>query len=946
MQPSNLHSGAFNKILQKRSHKLKSYKSSQSPTTKLETPSPRKVAVKQKDDDFNMFLTNMYYYFINDASKLDEMHLVQSDQAQAFEFKNIQTTEDFLYEELDYLTEVEIREIKGNYKDYMIGDYLMVFPNPDHIKKDRPVYYREALEVYDQALTSKSQENLSKVQLVKEKLAFIRAFNSLDDYVKENEGDDSEEEEEFEDESPLKRDDKHKKASVLGKMFMKKEKKQNKKSFFSFFSRKKKTTMNEDLKTPGDFTERKTLKRNPTIMLSEAEENLLKKTTFENEEDFKDLKELKLVFKKMRRIKNVRKKFCKAGFLEKKAFERKDAGFDYQCKNSPAKDFLTLVRNIILVKLTMLAKMHTRLFLCSTGKDVLMVLKCDEDVLKKHADSIGTSKQMELGACDLMSLEPVDRRFRPLRIKNFMKMDDLEYNEYVQERMKKKKISKKEEKEEKEENNENFKEMNDFFDKLLLDHDGDLQTNCKEIYKKIKDINEEHLRDLLVTKNEKINSHLKKLVKDYKIELPDTVTDIQNDCDITKKEWLGYFMYLCYLQKYFDLLMNKMKDNKLVKDNILFLLKLILRKAVGDSNEIHDDFNKGNFFLKLLGVQKKKSLLKTIWSYLNMDPSPPFSKFFLSSKSKAQKKETNKEHSALRKEKKQLETDKSKEIIEISEKLSKNEEKHLEDSMKKRKKEKISDNETEKTEKNLWRTYEINEDGERSIFLNMEKMKLINDIILKNFNMVYLMKQQYIDSYFPLHNYYELNLSTYDSFFKKLENADIVEPKIKKKDYEQLYKLFMDLSDEAENTDFNSDGSCLEKETQLNWKWPWYLSIETMRNYFGEKIAIYFSFLSFYTLEMCPMAILGLIAQILIYADAQSDAAKLSFSILIIVWSTTFIEMWKRRQAMFAVKYGQLDFQEEEAERPDFKGFFLFFYFFHNEKKIIFYLSNSFFFFL
>ena len=302
----------------------------------------------------------------------------------------------------------------------------------------------------------------------------------------------------------------------------------------------------------------------------------------------------------------------------------------------------------------MLAKMHVRLFLYSTGEDLLMVLKCDEDVLTQHAESIGMTKQMELGACDLMSLEPVDRRLRPLRIKNYLRMDEGEYKEYYDDRMKKRGISKKEKKEVDVAN-----EIFDQYNEMILHHiEGNyedkkddyykkyLQDTCRGFYRNIKNIKEDQLRRVLMMKNEDVNSHLKRLAKNYKIEVPDTNTNIQNDCDMSKEEWLAYFIYLCYLQKYFDLLTEHMKDNQLVKENILFLLKLIFRKAVGDSNEIHDEFNKGNFFLRIIGLKKEKSLLKTIWSYLHMDPSPPFNKFFLMSKSKEQKREEKRQQSA------------------------------------------------------------------------------------------------------------------------------------------------------------------------------------------------------------------------------------------------------------------------------------------------------------
>ena len=854
-------------ILQKRFKKLKPSSISSHPLpNNSPTSSPQKK--KSKDENLN---SNIYHYFINDHNKLDELHMQQNELSKnkVELFTDQVTTEDSIYDQFGYLTEVELIELKNHYQDFTIGDYVIIFSNPDYqAKKNRPVSYREALEVFDKSLTGKLQESSGKIQVLKEKLAFIQAFNSLDDYVKK-EGDE-EDLEDLDEDSPLKKKSK-KKQSFFQHLFKKNKKKnetfektpnlEKKPSFFQRCFRRKIPKENVQIK------ERKTVTKTPTRM-NHQEEELLKKNNFTEDE----LKELKILFKKMVKIK-IKKKFCQGGFLEKRVFEKKDAGFDYACENSAAKDFLTLVRNVILTKLTMNSKIHTRLFVSSSGKDILMVLKCDQNVLKKHADLIGLSKQMELGACDLLSLEPIDSLLRPLRLKNFVKMDEIEYKESLDDEKIKKNKKKKEE------YVENLGELAQFFQESLLNPQNEIQLTCKDIYKRIRNINEEQFRLLLEDKSEKINKHLRSLVKNYKLDVPDPNTEIQNDCVISRKEWNAYFIYLCYLEKYFNLI-DQSQENQLIKDNILFLFKLIFAKAVGDSNEIDDEFNKKNFVLLLLGLQKNKSVLKTIWSKLRMQPTPPFSKFFISGKSK--------------------EKVKSDEKIKSEEKIK-------------------SD---EKITKNLWRTYEINEKCERSIFLNMEKMKVINDIILKNMNMVYLIKHQYIETYFPLHNYNELNLDKNRTLFNTLVSSQIIQEKEDDKNSIEIKKLFTELADEAENTDFNvTDESCLEKETAFNYKRPWHISIETIRNYFGEKIGIYFSFLSFYTLEIAPMGFLGLLAQIFLYLGVQADAMKLSFSILIIVWSTIFIEMWKRRQYMFAVRYGQLDFQEEEAERPDFKGF-------------------------
>ena len=79
---------------------------------------------------------------------------------------------------------------------------------------------------------------------------------------------------------------------------------------------------------------------------------------------------------------------------------------------------------------------------------------------------------------------------------------------------------------------------------------------------------------------------------------------------------------------------------------------------------------------------------------------------------------------------------------------------------------------------------------------------------------------------------------------KKLFEKGILKDSHKNKKMKNfLQKFFKELSNSGEKGDFDTDGSSLLKETAFNWKKPWELSIDSIRNYFGEKNSNLFLFL-------------------------------------------------------------------------------------------------------
>ncbi|XP_065577884.1 anoctamin-8-like isoform X2 [Artemia franciscana] len=95
-------------------------------------------------------------------------------------------------------------------------------------------------------------------------------------------------------------------------------------------------------------------------------------------------------------------------------------------------------------------------------------------------------------------------------------------------------------------------------------------------------------------------------------------------------------------------------------------------------------------------------------------------------------------------------------------------------------------------------------------------------------------------------------------------------------------------------------------------------SIDEVRAYFGQGLAMYFSFLGFYTSYLILPALFGCF-QLLLWLLNFEDGIEL-FCIFNVLWATIFIEMWKRRSNELAYTWGTLTPAPYDDPRANYRG--------------------------
>lgn len=206
--------------------------------------------------------------------------------------------------------------------------------------------------------------------------------------------------------------------------------------------------------------------------------------------------------------------------------------------------------------------------------------------------------------------------------------------------------------------------------------------------------------------------------------------------------------------------------------------------------------------------------------------------------------------------------------------------------------------------KDVWRSHEIDESGKRSLFKNIERIRLLCSYLDTQISLGALQSKGLVVGHFPLHNIWQLKGKATEK-----EKTVSTEEKI-------LRNILIDFQSD------NKDCALVKSwnTSLINQKIP----LSKIRNYFGEKVALYFEFLRFYQVSLLIPSVLGLVVFIVQQSLPEDNLAVLVlniiYSIFMTVWATVYLEFWKRREASLAIIWGQLKFEKLEIPRPQYKG--------------------------
>ena len=393
------------------------------------------------------------------------------------------------------------------------------------------------------------------------------------------------------------------------------------------------------------------------------------------------------------------------------------------------------------------------------------------------------------------------------------------------------------------------------------------------------------LKQYLITQHESIARMFKEMSTISSLKcLSDRSLSVKPKEDLTadRVDMEAYYTFASIIKKlhkdFYKKVLGKEKTDRAMYEKYAGIMyRLIFQKAYSATNKAFDSYFR-SFWKKIFCCRcRKRKYVHDLWDRIEVKPLAPFSKFDLS-------------HS-------------------------------------------------------IWRDYQINERNDRSYFRSMDRIKLLHNMLLDSINIYELEAVDLLAGLVPINDEFFLEGKSKEHYFEQHDDVKNFSdpPEIADKKG-KILGLLSGMVDTATSSDF-LDTSLADKLSMECFS-PSEIDVEAIQNYFGEKIALYFEFLKFHTKRLYFIGIFGVIVFIVDYVmlttigfettagrifDAnnvsQKDIALLVFkmnrivlAVATVIWSSIYLEHWKRKQQFFAIKYGMTEFENNENKRPSFSG--------------------------
>eukprot|EP01023_Acetabularia_acetabulum_P030851 TRINITY_DN29039_c0_g1_i5.p1 TRINITY_DN29039_c0_g1~~TRINITY_DN29039_c0_g1_i5.p1 ORF type:complete len:543 (-),score=74.26 TRINITY_DN29039_c0_g1_i5:5-1633(-) len=99
--------------------------------------------------------------------------------------------------------------------------------------------------------------------------------------------------------------------------------------------------------------------------------------------------------------------------------------------------------------------------------------------------------------------------------------------------------------------------------------------------------------------------------------------------------------------------------------------------------------------------------------------------------------------------------------------------------------------------------------------------------------------------------------------------------------------------------------------------------VDAVRDYYGEKVAMYYAWMNYLTIWMIVPGILGGLLHLeMRFSGVSVDDNHLVpfFSLFIVIWAVSFIKSWRRQAMILALEWNTLEFESVKVIRPEFRG--------------------------